>query len=85
MREEECSMGLEASRSVAERASNPHGNARFNRQCKKTRKGEPHSIWACYNRDHHGTDVNVYDLNWHVHPEFSIVTYYYRDGKGRIP
>ena len=47
--------------------------------------GKPHSIWACYNRDHHGTDVNVYDLNWRVHPEFSIVTDYYRDGKGRIP
>lgn len=32
--------GGEASRSVAERVSTPHGNARFNRQCKKTRKGD---------------------------------------------
>lgn len=31
---------MEASRSVAERASTPHGNARFNRQCKKKQERE---------------------------------------------
>lgn len=47
--------------------------------------GKPYSIWACYNRDHHGTDVNSYDLFWHVHPEHSIFTSYYRNGEGRVP
>lgn len=47
--------------------------------------GKPYSIWACYNRDHDGTDVNLYDLTWKVHPECSVFTNYYRDGKGRCP
>lgn len=47
--------------------------------------GKPYSIWVCYNRDHHGTDVNLYDLNWQVHPEFSIFTDHYRNGGGIVP
>lgn len=47
--------------------------------------GKPYHIWTYYNRDHKGTDMNVYDLNWQVHPEYSVFTDYYRDGKGRIP
>ena len=29
--------------------------------------------------------MNVYDLNWQVHPEHSIFTNYFHDGKGRVP
>ena len=47
--------------------------------------GKPYSVWVCYNRDHHGTDVNLYDLNWQVHPEYSVFTNYYRNGGGKVP
>lgn len=47
--------------------------------------GKPYSVWVCYNRDHNGTDVNLYDLDWNVHPEYSVFTNYYRDGRGLVP
>lgn len=47
--------------------------------------GKPESILVCYDRDHSGISVNVYDLNWQVHPEFSVITDYYRDGHGIVP
>jgi len=46
--------------------------------------GKPYSVWACYNRDHDGTDVNLYDLDWNVHPECSVFTPYFRDGKNKV-
>jgi len=47
--------------------------------------GKPYSVWACYNRTQDGTYVNVYDLDWNVHPEHSVFTEHYKDGKGRVP
>ncbi len=47
--------------------------------------GKPYHIWTYYNRDHNGTDMNVYDLNWQVYPEYSIFTDYYRNGEGKVP
>ena len=40
--------------------------------------GNPTYIWVCFNRTHHSTDVAVYDLEWHFHPEFSVSTSHYK-------
>ena len=47
--------------------------------------GKPYSVWACYSRTTHETFVNVYDLNWVCHPEFSVFNNHYKDGKGKVP
>ena len=47
--------------------------------------GKPYSIWACYDRTSEGTYVNIYDLDWNVHPEVSVFTDHYRDGEGKVP
>lgn len=47
--------------------------------------GKPYSIWACYDRTSDGTYVNIYDLDWNVHPEVSVFTDHYRDGEGKVP
>lgn len=43
--------------------------------------GKPHYIWVCCNRDKSGTDVMVYDLDWNAHPEFSVASSYFRQGR----
>lgn len=47
--------------------------------------GKPNSIWACYSRSAECTYVNLYDLEWNVHPEYSIFTDHYRNGEGKVP
>ena len=47
--------------------------------------GKPYSVWACYGRTSHETYVNVYDLDWNVHPEASVFTEHYKDGRGVVP
>ena len=47
--------------------------------------GKPYSIWACYDRTAEGTYVNIYDLDWNVHPEVSVFTDHYRNGNGIVP
>lgn len=47
--------------------------------------GKPYCTWACHNRDKHCTYVNVYDMDWQVHPEYSVFTDHYRDGQGKVP
>ena len=47
--------------------------------------GKPYSVWVCSNRDHHGTDVNIYDLDWNVHFEHSVFTPHYRNANGKVP
>lgn len=47
--------------------------------------GKPYGVWACYNRTKEATYVNLYDLDWNVHPEASVFTEHYRDGKGALP
>lgn len=45
--------------------------------------GEPLYIWTCSDRDEDGggADVMLYDLAWHPHPEYSVFTNEYRQGK----
>lgn len=47
--------------------------------------GKPFSIWTCYNRTKESTYVNLFDLDWNVHPEVSIFNKHYRDGGGKVP
>ncbi|MBP5218722.1 MAG: glycosyltransferase [Bacteroidales bacterium] len=47
--------------------------------------GEPYSVWVCYGRTSSETYVNIYDLDWNVHPEVSVFTEHYRDGRGAVP
>ena len=47
--------------------------------------GKAHNIWVAFNRTHESVYVNSYDLNWQVHPEHSVFTNHFRDGKGMIP
>ena len=47
--------------------------------------GKPAYIWTCYNRTHEGTDVATFDLDWNYHPEYSVFTHHYREGKEIIP
>ena len=47
--------------------------------------GKPYSVWTCYDRSAHGAYVNLYDLDWNVHPEASVFTDHYRDGGGVVP
>lgn len=42
--------------------------------------GKVHYIWACCNRDSHGTDVMTYDTEWKEHPEYSVFNKHYRQG-----
>lgn len=47
--------------------------------------GKPYCTWVCHNRDKSCTYVNIYDMDWNVHPEYSVFTDHYRDGKGQVP
>lgn len=47
--------------------------------------GKVYGVWTCYSRTKEGTYVNSYDLDWNVHPEHSVFTDHYRDGKGLVP
>lgn len=46
--------------------------------------GKPHHIWTCSGRTRHQVFVNVYDLDWVCHPEFSIDDGHYRIGDGNL-
>lgn len=47
--------------------------------------GKPYCVWACYSRSDEAVYVNVYDMQWNVHPEHSVFTDHYRDGRGKVP
>lgn len=47
--------------------------------------GRPYSVWTCHDRVDGHAYVNIYDLEWHVHPECSVFTDHYRDGGGIVP
>lgn len=47
--------------------------------------GKPYCVWATYNRTKEATYADVYDLDWNVHPEYSIFTDHYRNGHGQVP
>lgn len=51
--------------------------------------GEPFSIWVDYYQDFylnsHKKFINSYDLHWQVHPEYTVFSNNYQDGKGIVP
>lgn len=47
--------------------------------------GKPKFIWACYSRSKEGVYVETRDLDWGYHPEKSVFTNHYKDGKGIVP
>lgn len=47
--------------------------------------GNPHHIWACYNRTKEDVEVAVYDKDWNYHPEKSIFTKHYKESSQRLP
>lgn len=47
--------------------------------------GRPECIWACYNRHKDSVEVAVYDLDWNIHPEYSIFTDHYIRAKQILP
>lgn len=47
--------------------------------------GEPHHIWACYNRTKTDVEVAVYDKEWNYHPEKSIFTSHYKESVTQLP
>lgn len=47
--------------------------------------GNPYCTWVCHNRTKESAYVNVYDMEWNVHPEYSVFTEHYRDGEGLVP
>ena len=47
--------------------------------------GRPSSILVCYGRNHHEKFFNIYDLDWNVHPEYSVFSERYKDGQGKVP
>lgn len=47
--------------------------------------GKPYCVFGDYGRTHEHLYTNVYDLNWQVHPEWSVFTNHFLDGGGRIP
>lgn len=47
--------------------------------------GKPYCIWCAWNREKGGADTGVYDLDWKYHPEWSVFTEHYRQGKEILP
>ena len=48
-------------------------------------EGKADFVFVCHNREKDHLSVNVYDLDWNVHPEYSVFSPKYRDGQGKIP
>jgi len=47
--------------------------------------GKPYSVLTCSDRKEDSLDLNIYDLEWNVHPEALSITGHYKDGGGKIP
>lgn len=47
--------------------------------------GKPFCIFVIHNRTHRSMCTNVYDLEWNVHPEWSVFSEHYQNGGGIIP
>lgn len=47
--------------------------------------GNPYSIMVCSDRGSDGLSLNIYDKSWNVHPEVSVFSDHYKDGRGRVP
>lgn len=47
--------------------------------------GKPELVWCAWNRTMLSTDSGIYDTDWNYHPEYSIFTRHYPEGKVRLP
>ena len=47
--------------------------------------GKPYCVFVAYSRTKEHLYTNVYDLDWNVHPEYSVFTGHCLDGKGMVP
>lgn len=47
--------------------------------------GKPYCVWCAWNRDKHGADTGIYDLDWNYHPEWSIFSNHFRQGNIKLP
>lgn len=48
--------------------------------------GEPRCVWVAYNRTReHGVDMNLYDMNWVSHPEWTVDRPHYHFKDVEIP
>jgi hypothetical protein len=47
--------------------------------------GHPYCVLVVFNRSKDSVCINSYDLDWNVHPEHSVFTKHFQDGKGAIP
>lgn len=47
--------------------------------------GKLDSIWACTNRDKHGTEVALFTRDWEYRPDASIFNNHYREQKHLVP
>ncbi len=48
-------------------------------------QGKPCYVMTLHNRKKHSIDMNLYDLNWELHPEYMCFGGEFQDGKGEIP
>lgn len=46
--------------------------------------GNPHHILTCYGRTQNQCFLNVYDLDWNCHPEYSVEQGHYKIGDGQL-
>ena len=46
--------------------------------------GKAHYVCVYYNRTHDSVYFDVYDMDWHVHPEYCVFSAHFRDGKGKV-
>lgn len=47
--------------------------------------GNPYCIFVGYGRTKDSLYINVYDLDWNVHPEYSVFDNHFRNGNGLVP
>ena len=47
--------------------------------------GKPYCVLVCLNRIKGHLDINIYDMEWNVHPEHTVYDEHLHDGKGVVP
>ena len=47
--------------------------------------GKPYTITTCSDRTETTTCLDVFDTDWHAHPEYLVITHGFIDGQGRLP
>lgn len=47
--------------------------------------GIPSYVFVCYSRSKKQVKVEIYDLDWKHHPEYSVFNDHYVDGGGKVP